>query len=224
MADLKSPKMSSSTLDPFVLVRGGVVILVLLTLADGVDAKAQQESPPAIRTVALDSITRRVRSVSPRSGPPGTEVTLRSGGLPAITPLRIGIGATHFGFEEIGQVMTDRRGGFAITVEVPSWTLRDVTYRFIVFDFYFRPIALSNAFHVTGADGTVVRRGTIVEEGSECPALRGDDHVLYSLVGDVQEFETGDRVIIEGAIVETSVCMRGTILQIVGVRTSGRNW
>ncbi len=180
-----------------------------------------QEPPSHLRGVDLDSVARRVQSLSPESGTHGTEVILASGGLPAITPLRIGMGAMHFGFEEIGQVMTDRRGVFEITVAVPGWVTRDVTYHFIVFDFYFRPIALTGPFHVTDADGLLVRRGAIVNVGTACAELRGDDEVLYTLAGGADDYRVGDRIEVEGAIAESSLCTQGTTIEVVDVRERG---
>ena len=100
------------------------IALLALAITTGLTGAAQ-EPPPDVRAVDVDSVARRVKSVLPKSGAPGTEVTLRSDGLPAITPLRIGIGATHFGFEEIGQVMTDQTGALSLTVVVPTWARQD---------------------------------------------------------------------------------------------------
>ena len=66
--------------------------------------------------VRLDRVQRRVQSLSPISGPPGTRVTLSAQSLPAITPMRIGMGTTRFGFEEVGQVMTNERGELSLEV------------------------------------------------------------------------------------------------------------
>ena len=52
--------------------------------------------------------------------------------MPAITPVRIGLGATEVGFEEIGQAMTTDKGELSLTVTVPSWTQPDLTHVFIV--------------------------------------------------------------------------------------------
>ena len=168
--------------------------------------------------LALDTVSRRIEFISPMSGPSGTVVTLETGGLPAITPVRIGIGAARAGFEEIGQLMTTETGELTTTVEVPAWAERDRTHIFIVFDFYFRPLALSAPFHVTGSDGTVLRAGRLTSEGIECPALRTDDGELYTLSGDTSAFEVGDEVIVEGTIAEASTCMQGTTIGVVGIR------
>ncbi len=197
---------------------GWAAVLAAVFVAQGFsEIAAQERGRVAVADSALDSIARRIESMSPRSGPPGTVVTLRSTNMPAITPVRIGVGALRFGFEEVAQVMTSDRGVLSITVDVPEWAQRDLIHRFIVFDFYFNPIALSDIFHVTDADGMVLRRGQLTAEGVECPALRGDDGVLYTLTGSLAEFKAGDEVIVEGRIAETSMCMQGTTIQVVRI-------
>ena len=197
--------------------------LAFLLLAVGFGQVAAQERPRGLLDARLDSVSRRIRSISPTSGPPGTSVTLRTGSLPAITPMRIGIGATHFGFEELGQVMTDETGELSLTVQVPSWAQRELSHRFIVFDFYFVPLALSDVFHVTGPDGTVQRQGLIVEEEGECRAMHGEDGVLYALAGDTRAYQTGDTVVVDGTVAESSGCAEGVTLEVVRIRAGGGN-
>ena len=193
-------------------IRAASVTAAMFMLGFGATQKsaAQERGHVSVSESSLDSVARRIESMSPRSGPPGTVVTLRSTNMPVITPVRIGVGALRFGFEEVAQVMTSNRGVLSLTVEVPEWAQRDLIHRFIVFDFYFHPIALSDIFHVTDADGMVVRRGQLTAEGVECPALRGDDGLLYTLTGDLADNKAGDEVIVEGRLAETSMCMQGT--------------
>ena len=181
-------------------------------------AAAQERGRVGVSETSLDSIARRVEFMSPRSGPPGTVVTLRSTNMPAVTPVRIGVGALRFGFEEVAQVMTSNRGVLSTTVEVPQWAQRDLIHRFIVFDFYFVPIALSDIFHVTDTDGMVLRRGQLTNEGVECPTLRGEDGVLYTLIGDIAELEAGDEVTVEGTLPDAAICMQGTTIQVARIR------
>jgi len=70
-------------------------VAVALRPTAGGDAVAQDRSRQAISEAGLDSIVRTVQSMVPKSGSPGTAVTLRTGGMPALTPVRIGIGAVH---------------------------------------------------------------------------------------------------------------------------------
>jgi len=191
--------------------------MFMLGLGATQKSSAQERAHVSVSESSLDSVARRIESISPRSGPPGTVVTLHSTNMPVITPVRIGVGALRFGFEEVAQVMTSNRGVLSLTIEVPEWAQRDLIHRFIVFDFYFNPIALSDIFHVTDADGLVLRRGQLTAEGVECPALRGDDGLLYTLTGDLADAKTSDEMIVEGRLTETSVCMQGTTIQVVRI-------
>ena len=192
-----------------------VCLVTAASLSLPMDVSAQARPT---RDMALDTVSRRIEFIFPQSGPPGTEVTLETGGLPSITPVRIGIGAARVGFEEIGQLLTTEDGELTTTVQVPEWPEWDKTHVFIVFDFYFRPLALSAPFHVTGPDGTVLREGRLTDEGVECPSFRTNDGHLYTLSGDTQGFGPGDQVIIEGTIAEMSTCMQGTTLGLVRIR------
>ncbi len=57
---------------------------------------------------------------------------------------------------------------------------------------------------------TMTITGTVTNEGIECPAVRGDDGKLYTVVGkDREKLTAGVRVRITGTIAETSICMQG---------------
>ena len=60
--------------------------------------------------------------------------------------------------------------------------------------------------------------GTFTDEGVECPAVMGDNGVLYTLTGDVSGFEPGDRVELVGAPAEVSVCMQGMTLDVQAIQ------
>lgn len=59
--------------------------------------------------------------------------------------------------------------------------------------------------------------GRLVDEGVECPALRSLDGSLYTLSGDIGEFETGDEVVVTGREVETSTCMQGKTIAVESI-------
>lgn len=185
-----------------------------LGVADGIAAQRI-----GISDSGLGSVHRRIETVSPLSGPPGTAVTLRTGNLPAVTPLRIGVGAVRFGFEEVAQVMTDLQGAIDLTVDVPAWAARDRAHVFIVFDFYFVPIALSSPFHVTGPDGTVSRRGRVHEDG-DCLTLLGDDGISYALAGDLSAAASGVPVTVEGTVGPATRCA-ATLIQVIRTSPGG---
>lgn len=151
-------------------------------------------------------ITRRLQNITPNFGPPGTVVTVASGLMPAITPVRVGIGATRVGFETLAELLTSVSGEFSVPVTVPEWASVERSHRFILFDFYFNPIAMSDAFFVTDANGVFKRTGRFVKEGVPCPSLRDGDGELYALVGDTGTLAEGARVTIEGKLTEATGC------------------
>ena len=63
----------------------------------------------------------------------------------------------------------------------------------------------------------IVVVGVLTDEGVECRALRGDDEKLYTLVGDLGDFATGDRVRVTGTAAERSTCMQGTTIAVTKI-------
>lgn len=189
----------------------------VLGLGTSMEVAAQTSQP---LEAPMRSISRRIQTVSPGSGRAGSFVTLKATGMPAITPVRIGLGATEVGFEEIAQVMTTETGELSLTVTVPTWTKPDLTHVFIVFDIYFVPIAVSDEFYVLAADGTVVREGRITNPVGQCisPGLLTNQGMLYTLVGDLVGFEAGDRVIVEGGVAESTLCPQGATIEVLRIR------
>jgi hypothetical protein len=55
-------------------------------------------------------------------------------------------------------------------------------------------------------------------EGVNPNRVRSADVRLYTLAGDVREFGSGDRVIVEGTLPEVSVCMQGTTVEVRSIR------
>ena len=192
---------------------------VAIVLGPGMGQEVAAQDPNPLVT-PMHAVSRRIQTVSPGTGRAGTVVLLSATGMPAITPVRIGLGATEVGFEEIGQAMTTEGGELSLTVTVPSWAKPDLTHIFIVFDFYFVPIAVSDEFFVLAPDGTVVREGRITNAIGECsaPALLTDEGVLYTLVGDLSGYEAGDRVTVEGGIAESTLCPQGATIEVLRIR------
>jgi hypothetical protein len=166
-----------------------------------------------------ETITRRLQSISPRFGPPGTQVTVASGLMPAITPVRVGIGATRIGFETLAELLTTPTGEFSVPVVVPEWATTERSHRFILFDFYFNPIAMSDAFFVTDANGVFRRAGRVVREGVPCVSLRDVDGELYTLAGETSSLAEGARVMVEGKLGESSDCGANPVIGILKVST-----
>lgn len=168
-------------------------------------------------------IERRIELIDPKSGPPGTVVRVNTEDMPVITPVRVGMGAAQAGFEAFQELLTGQEGEFDVTVEVPDWATRDRVHVFIVFDIYFRPIALSDAFHVTDERGLVRRTGQVERQDSECTLMRDIDGVEYALVegdGPATNLEMDTTLTLEGRVQDREVCGLRNVLEVVSVQGS----
>ncbi len=157
----------------------------------------------------------RPTEISPKSGPPGTEVTVRGLHLPAITPINIAFGGTRSGFEGLTFVLTTRGGEIEEILEIPEWADRDRIHRFIIFDAYFDPISMTDLFHVTDADGRILREVEVIEAGPTCALIVGADQDEYSIVGDTEGLAVGDALVVEARVVESSECGEHIHLEII---------
>jgi hypothetical protein len=61
--------------------------------------------------------------------------------------------------------------------------------------------------------------GTFTDEGVECPAIRGDDGSLYTLVpkSSVGLVGPGVRVRVEGTVQQFSTCQQGTTIAVTSI-------
>jgi hypothetical protein len=165
------------------------------TISTANAGQSSQETAPVRVARTLD--------VSPRMGPPGTTVTLKAARVPAMTPVQLALGAAE-GFEALAFALTSIDGDMEETVVVPAWPANDQPQRFLVFNVYFSALLAESAiFHVTDADGVVVRVGEIGISGTTCLTLEGDDGEHYRLTGATEELEVGARVRLEGKLSET---------------------
>ena len=167
-------------------------------------------------TQPLDPVHTRAPVFSPRNGAAGTEVTVETRDLPALTPVYLGMGATRSSFEVLSQLVTSERGEMSAVVEVPGWATSDRTHYFVLVDVYFRPLAVSAAFYVTDSDGTLRRRGRITDGAGDCLTLieTGEGQERYVLTGDVQGLTVGDDVLVAATLGESPGCTQGTVLQV----------
>ena len=184
------------------------ILLLAIGLAYPVTAFGQSrrsENPQAL----ADSFSYRTATFTPTSGPPGTRVTVHWQSLPALTPVRLGVGALHVGFESLKEVLTDQTGAFTDTIVIPQWAKSNRAHSLLVQDIYFRPLALSTSFLVTDPDGTLSREGRMTAGANGCAALVGEEGERYNLIGDVEGLEVGARVIARGRLADPSACGEG---------------
>ena len=59
---------------------------------------------------------------------------------------------------------------------------------------------------------TLCLKGVLTDEGVECQAFRTESDKLFTLVGDLKEFKTGDKVVVCGVSADRSFCMQGTTM------------
>jgi hypothetical protein len=60
--------------------------------------------------------------------------------------------------------------------------------------------------------------GTLTDAGVECQALETENGTIYTLTGNLRDFEVGDRVRVVGKVAEVSICQQGTTLEILNIR------
>ncbi len=80
---------------------------------------------------------------------------------------------------------------------------------------------LSEVAVAGGTESDLVRiAGQLTSEGVECPTFRAADGVLYSVLGDLDGFKSGDSVCLLGRSGGISFCMRGTPFSLVAIAKS----
>jgi hypothetical protein len=199
-------------------------VAVLVALAGMAHFASAAEAQQLRHGSSGGEITRKVDSILPRSGAPGSTVRVKSGSMPSITPIRVGFGATA-GFEELRMLLTSLDGEFSMSATVPSWATWDKSYRFIVFDAYFRPVAMSAPFYATNSDGLLYREGTVSRENPACVTLRELNGEIHALSGELAALKTGDYARIEGTFGGDSGCSTGIAIKVTRIRprTSARD-
>jgi hypothetical protein len=189
---------------------GAAILLALalvLSLPGGLTAQNPRERVNA--RAVQDSFAYRIATFSPASGPPGTLVAVRWQYLPAITPVRLGVGAQRVGFEVLKEILTSREGEFTDTIKVPEWAESNRPHMLVVLDFYFRPLAISSAFQVTQPDGSLSREGRLMDGAGNCAVIQAEGGEFYYLSGDMKDLKPGDRAIVTGTLGDRSLCNAG---------------
>ncbi len=174
-----------------------------------------QAHPSSIATTPI----RHIQTITPRSGPPGTFVSVSTLNLPIEAKVHVGVGGINIGFEAIAEVEQGELGEIAVRVRVPETTSWARPIVFIAFNAIFAVIGLSDPFHVTDGEGMVRRTGRVTEEADGCLTFRDQDDNLYALTGGVANLRPGDEVRIDGVYFDTGSCIAGPT---IGVSAIGR--
>lgn len=73
------------------------------------------------------------------------------------------------------------------------------------------------------SDNAISMSGVLTDEGVECPAMRGDDGALYTLLPSaaIARFGPGDRLTVRGTAAETSFCQQGLTIEVTTAEADG---
>jgi LysM repeat protein len=63
--------------------------------------------------------------------------------------------------------------------------------------------------------------GVLTAEGIECQAMRGQDGQLYTLIGDLEGYGSGDAVQVRGPEPEVDFCQQGVTIEVEDIRGVG---
>lgn len=195
----------------------GLPVAAILSLNPEIDPRLLRAGTslriPGGRVAARASI-----EVTPSAGSPGSTVTISASGLPHGARVRLLAGLAPRDLRPLDRLRTDRRGRLRIRVEVPDWAAQAGKLFFAVETTDRSIRVVSQPFRVVverpRRPRVLAVTGTLTRQGVECQTLRGDDGQLYSLVGDLQDFEPGDRVYVEGRRADMSICMQGTTIEV----------
>jgi hypothetical protein len=142
---------------------------------------------------------------APRGGPIGSEVAVTVAELPPMIGVQIGFGNLQQ-HQILERTNSDGEGMIAVKLRIPAFAEVNRTHFFFIAFGDSQPRGVSDAFHVTAADGTAIVRGQITDEGQSCTALRNATDDVYTLVGDTSAFKPGTRVALRGTIVDGGPC------------------
>jgi hypothetical protein len=175
----------------------------------------------------IGQIHRHVKSMQPFTGPHGTEISIWTDGLQPNTNYHLAFGEMQgCGYQICDPTRTNARGELAATLVVPDWAHTQHFEVVLIMDESFTPMAVSDPFHVTDAEGLVQREGKIGEAWPGCASLETEDGVSYALVGPRARTLTaseGQWMRVEGRIVE-GVCTKQYAIEVVSLELleSGR--
>lgn len=157
-------------------------------------------------------------TAAPAEAGPGAGVMLTAAGLPGNADVVIGFGPRGGDYAVLATgVTTTDRGTLEQAVTVPDDARPGDIAVFTAETADGRVRLVSEPVTIVApgpAPGTRISvNGTLSNEGTECPALRGDDGRLYTLADTTSGgFRPGDRVHVDGEVAGMSRCMQGITL------------
>lgn len=187
--------------------RGAPLGVGLAVLAvSGTAAPRTVEAQAPVTPPAIGQVHQHIQSISPLSGPHGTEVSIRIDGLKPNQNYQIAFGEMEgCGYQVCEPVRSGASGSLVAAVEVPEWAHTHHYEVVMILAEDFVPVAVSDPFHVVDSDGLVRRQGVIGAAWPGCPSLEGEGNVTYALLGPKARSllaSEGHEMIIEGRVVE----------------------
>ena len=153
--------------------------------------------------------------ITPDSGPPETQVTLRARNLRPDDWVTIGVGRVSSEWRAVGQARANGEGNLSAQVGLPGWADPgdDLIY---VLDTDRGMTLKSGRFNVTGrdrerdtgGDGRITLEGR-VSQGAECATLTTADGDTWSLTSADIDFTSGEYVRVSGTRADMSFCQQG---------------
>ena len=154
-------------------------------------------------------------SVTPQSGPSGSEVTVSARNLRPDDWVTVGVGRVASEWSARDEVQVAADGELRTDVTVPQWADADDRLIFVV-DTDRGMTFKSGDFNVTRADagggddgGDRIALEGEVNRGVECHTLTTRDGDTWSLVSDNVDFTSGEYVEVEGTRADMSICQQG---------------
>lgn len=206
MSDRRAP-MSTERRTACVLL----VSLLLVACGDGA-APPETEQP---RESAVSDAPRI--AVETSTAHPDVVLPFRASGFTPGSAVEVGIGPPHSEYSVIAEYAADERGVVAAGVELGEWVDAGSTYVLVATTPTRSSKAVSDPFVVGKAGDPIRVRGTLTDEGAECPALRGEFGALYTLADGELDHPTGTQLVVEGTIAEMSICMQGTTIEVSSI-------
>ncbi|MBN8994092.1 MAG: hypothetical protein J0H94_02625 [Rhizobiales bacterium] len=164
---------------------------------------------PALGPVVLVSVPQ---------GPSGATITLQVRGFPGDAPVDVLAEPAGGTATAIAHGTTSNRGDAFIDVTIPKAPDDGQNLTFVVATGDGRVSVRSELFNVVAAGAAVSVTGTLTKEGVECPAMRGDDGRLYTLIPPaLGKLGPGDRVHVEGSVAEMTMCQQGTTVVVTKI-------
>jgi len=153
--------------------------------------------------------------ITPDSGPPETQVTLRARNLRPDDWVTIGVGRVSSEWRAVGQARANGEGNLSAQVGLPGWadpgddliyvldTDRGMTLKSGRFD-----VTGRERERDTGGDARITLEGR-VSQGAECATLTTDDGDTWSLTSADIDFTSGEYVRVSGTRADMSFCQQG---------------